>query len=252
MGFERRDRAGHRRVLPERFGSVGNAAALRAIRFRTTIAVWRAHPFFRFARAARSAHRRGVPRVWPASTHVMDVNRLTTSVASPGATESTPAARGGAGGAVPTSGAAETTSTRWSGPGRLMSKLSRLRDASPEQFTQVVSSLVADLRAAAARDTGMSAKMLTALASRLDDIAGGGAISPLEPSPGAASAAAAAPDAPLPGAERSAAQAASATATNAYRSNASFSPGSDAAQAALAQMLDDLDAALKATRASER
>jgi hypothetical protein len=128
------------------------------------------------------------------------------------------AAAGGAGGA-------EAKNTRVSGPAQLMSKLSQLRDSAPAQFTQVVSGLAADLRDVAAQDTGMSAKMLTALASRLDGLASSG--DSLRP--------------------------AGSTAATAYRSNATAEvAGSDTARAALARMLDDLDAALKASASAER
>jgi hypothetical protein len=128
-------------------------------------------------------------------------------------------------GARAASSAADTTNTHLSRPAQLMSKLSQLRDSAPAQFSQVVSGLAADLRDVAAQDTGMSAKMLTALASRLDGLASNG-------------------DAAQPGGS---------TAANAYRSNAAADvPGSDSARAAIAKMMDDLDAALKASASRER
>jgi hypothetical protein len=121
--------------------------------------------------------------------------------------------------------AADATNTQLSGPAQLMSKLSQLRDSAPAQFSQVVSGLAADLRDVAAQDTGMSAKMLTALASRLDGLASSG----------------------------DAGHAAGSTAANAYRSNASADvPGTETARAALAKMMDDLDAALKASASNDR
>jgi hypothetical protein len=119
----------------------------------------------------------------------------------------------------------EATNTQVSGPAQLMGKLSQLRDSAPAQFSQVVSGLAADLRDVAARDTGMSAKMLTALASRLDGLASSG----------------------------DTAHPAGSTAATAYRSNANADvAGSDTARAALAKMMDDLDAALRASASSER
>jgi hypothetical protein len=115
-----------------------------------------------------------------------------------------------------------------------MSKLSQLRDSNPAQLSQVVTSLASGLRDVAAQDTGMGAKMLTALASKLDDIARGGDISQLGP--------AAAPERPA----GSPAGGSNATAT--YRGNAEApGAGGEAHRAALSQMLDELDAALKAT-----
>lgn len=128
-------------------------------------------------------------------------------------------------GAPAGSSRAEAKDTHLSGPAQLMSKLAQLRDSAPAQFTQVVSGLAADLRDVAARDTGMSAKMLTALASRLDGLAS----------------------------SRESLRPAGSTAATAYRSNATAEvAGSDTARAALARMMDDLDAALKASASRER
>ncbi|HTV22635.1 MAG TPA: hypothetical protein VMG12_28295 [Polyangiaceae bacterium] len=149
-----------------------------------------------------------------------------TSSASARRTDPTPAPSG-----------VEATSTRVSGPAQLMSKLSQLRDSDPDRFSQVASGMAADLRNAASKDSGMGSKMLTALASRLDDIASGGSIGQLEPSaspPGGG------------GAARSAA-------VQAYRANAAQEPtGTQGTRAAIAQVLDDLDAALKSSASPER
>ncbi len=162
---------------------------------------------------------------------------------------------------APAATSGDAAAPRVSGPARLMGKLSQLRDSNPAQLSQVVSSLASGLREVAAQDSGVGAKMLTALASKLDDIARGGDISQLAP--------AAAPEdtlgslaARLPLSAPSSGQPPPAEASHqaeleqgsppraaaAYRANAETpGPGVDARRAALAQMLDELDAALKAT-----
>jgi hypothetical protein len=152
-------------------------------------------------------------------------NPVSASVSNPAPVGNTAPVREAEGGGRPASNTAEPKNTHLSGPAQLMSKLSQLRDSAPAQFSQVVSGLAADLRDVAAQDTGMSAKMLTALASRLDGLASSG-------------------DAVHP---------AGSTAANAYRANAGADvAGSDTARAALAKMMDDLDAALKASASNER
>jgi len=149
-------------------------------------------------------------------------SRVTTTAASLDATATSGARR--ADPTPPAPRGAEATSTRVSGPGQLMSKLSQLRDSDPGRFSQAVSGMAADLRDVAARDSGMGATMLTALASRLEGIASG---SPLEQ--------------PEPTVSRSAA-------AQAYRTSASLgSVGTDGVRGAIAKVLDDLDAALKKT-----
>jgi hypothetical protein len=151
--------------------------------------------------------------------------RASASVSHPAPVGNTVPVREVEGRARAASGGAEATNPRWSGPAQLMSKLSQLRDSAPAQFSQVVSGLAADLRDVAAQDTGMSAKMLTALASRLDGLATSG----------------------------DAVHAAGSTAATAYRSNADADvAGSDTARAALAKMMDDLNAALEASASRER
>jgi hypothetical protein len=152
-------------------------------------------------------------------------SRVSASVSHPAPVGNTVPVREVEGDARAASNVEEATNTQLSGPAQLMGKLSQLRDSAPAQFSQVVSGLAADLRDVAAQDTGMSAKMLTALASRLDGLASSG-------------------DARHP---------AGSTPANAYRSNATADVvGSDTARAALAKMMDDLDAALKASASSER
>lgn len=153
-----------------------------------------------------------------------------------------------------------------SGPARLMSQLSRLRDSNPAQLSQVVSSLASGLRDAAAQDSGIGAKMLTALASKLDDIARGGDISQLAPDDALGSleppqrergALAGLAEQPQPGAgpgrqETEHGSTPRASATAAYRAHAEAPSASvDTRRAALSQMLDELDAALKATGSPE-
>jgi hypothetical protein len=151
-------------------------------------------------------------------------SRVSASVSNPAPVGNTAPVRE-AEGNERASNVADATNTHLSGPAQLMSKLSQLRDSAPAQFSQVVSGLAADLRDVAAQDTGMSAKMLTALASRLDGLASSG----------------------------DAGQPVGSTAANAYRSNASADvPGTDTARAALAKMMDDLDAALKASASNDR
>jgi len=150
---------------------------------------------------------------------------VSASVSNPAPVGNTAPVREAEGWARAAPNAAEATNTQLSGPAQLMSKLSQLRDSAPAQFSQVASGLAADLRDVAAQDTGMSAKMLTALASRLDGLASSG----------------------------DSVQPAGSTAANAYRSNANADvAGSDTARAALAKMMDELDAALKASASSER
>jgi hypothetical protein len=151
-------------------------------------------------------------------------NRASNAVSRPAPVENTAPLRHAEGDRARSS-AAEATNTHLSGPAQLMSKLSQLRDSAPAQFSQVVSGLAADLRDVAAHDTGMSAKMLTALASRLDGLAGSG--ESMRPT--------------------------SSIAASAYRSNPDAElAGSDAARAALERMMDDLDAALKASASPQR
>jgi hypothetical protein len=168
-----------------------------------------------------------------------------------------------------------------SAKGQLMSKLSQLEQADPKQFKGAVSSLVAELRQASARESGLGAKMMAQLAGKLDKVIEDGNREGL-----AAATERAAPDAPRaaetsstrasqassdegsdprssasssgagvsgsPGAAgQPAPRAGSATpagAAAAYRANA---PGSgrdeEGARAALAKVLDQLDAAMKAT-----
>lgn len=152
-------------------------------------------------------------------------NPVSASVSNPAPVGNVAPLRETEGGGRPAPNTAEATNTRLSGPAQLMSKLSQLRDSAPAQFSRVVSSLAADLRDVAAQDTGMSAKMLTALASRLDGLATSS-------------------DAGHP---------TGSTAAQAYRSNANANvAGSDAARAALAKMMDVLDAALEASASKER
>ncbi len=161
-------------------------------------------------------------------------NRVGTTVGSIGPVSGSSPGRAAESGATTTSGAGDGATRSVSGPAQLMSKLSQLRDSNPAQLSQVVTSLASGLRDVAAQDTGMGAKMLTALASKLDDIARGGDISQLGP--------AAAPERPA----GSPAGGSNATAT--YRGNAEApGAGGEAHRAALSQMLDELDAALKAT-----
>jgi len=63
------------------------------------------------------------------------------------------------------------TSTQLSRPGRLISKLSQLRDSAPDQFKQAVSTIASELRSVSEQDSGMGAKMLVDLANKLDQAA---------------------------------------------------------------------------------
>jgi hypothetical protein len=175
---------------------------------------------------------------------------------------------------------AATDQTEVSAKGQLMSKLSQLEQADPKQFKGAVSSLVAELRQASARESGLGAKMMAQLAGKLDSVIDDGNQEGL-----AAATERAAPDAPraeasstsasqgprdagadprVPAAspsdagvsgsreaaEKPAPRAGSATpagAAAAYRANAPGGGGDeDGARAALAKVLDQLDAAMKA------
>jgi hypothetical protein len=63
------------------------------------------------------------------------------------------------------------TNTQLSRPGRLISKLSQLRDSAPDQFKQAVSTIASELRSVSEQDSGMGAKMLVDLANKLDQAA---------------------------------------------------------------------------------
>lgn len=60
------------------------------------------------------------------------------------------------------------TNAQLSRPGRLISKLSQLRESAPDQFKQAVSSIASELRSVSEQDSGMGAKMLVDLANKLD------------------------------------------------------------------------------------
>jgi hypothetical protein len=175
--------------------------------------------------------------------------------------------------------AAASDQTEVSAKGQLMSKLSQLEQADPKQFKGAVSSLVAELRQASARESGLGAKMMAQLAGKLDEVIDSGNLAGLaqateraapaapqaaSPSTGAtptANAEASAPGAPETSASNgvsdgrgatteSAARPGSATpagAAAAYRANApDGGRDSDGARAALAKVLDQLGAAMKA------
>jgi hypothetical protein len=71
------------------------------------------------------------------------------------------------------------TNTQLSRPGRLISKLSQLRDSAPDQFKQAVSTIASELRSVSEQDSGMGAKMLVDLANKLDQAANAEGSTPL-------------------------------------------------------------------------
>jgi hypothetical protein len=164
-----------------------------------------------------------------------------TAVGSPIPLSSTSPARPGRVGEEASPATTDATSTLLSGPAQLMSKLAQLSDSDPEQFTQVVSGLASQLRDEAKLDSGVSGKMLTELASKLEDVAHGGDISKIEPPADSLP-----PDGPPPGAGPDLASARAASAATAYRSTSNaLAPDNDTGREAIAKMLDELDAALK-------
>ncbi len=150
-------------------------------------------------------------------------------------------------GAAATRTADGATSTELSASGQLISKVSQLKRIDPDQFKGVVSSVAAQLHDASTRASGLGATMLAVLASKLDDVANGGDIDKLA-TPEGGGARAAAGGEPAPGPDPEGATSA-ASAANAYRSSATV-PETDSGRAALAKVLDQLDAALKATTSS--
>jgi hypothetical protein len=62
----------------------------------------------------------------------------------------------------------QAASTQLSRTGRLISKLSQLRDSAPEQFRQAVSNIASELRSVSEKDSGMGATLLVDLANELD------------------------------------------------------------------------------------
>jgi hypothetical protein len=201
-------------------------------------------------------------------------NKSVTGTSQPGATSpagSVPRGSTAQNGTPETSAAAAADQAKLSASGQLMSKVSQLEQVDPEQFKGKVSQLAAELRQASAQESGLGAKMMAQLAGKLDEVVEGGTRAalaaagrrgPNESGPeglgpsGAPSASGRAESVSNPGALREAAAAAPRTAGTAtparaaaaYRANAP-EPGSDGdgARAALAKVLDQLDAALKAT-----
>lgn len=197
------------------------------------------------------------------SRSVSAANQL--GAASPRAAVPREAAKGG----TPSAGAART---ELSAKGQLMSKLSQLEQADPDQLEGSVSTLVAELRQASAGESGLGAKMMAQLAGKLDRAVENGARAGLvaatkRAAPGAAadpgaarSASAGEPQISLPmhgdaadgaaPAGHSTNRARGATPTDAaaaYRANApGGSSAEDGTRAAIAQVLDQLDAAMKA------
>ena len=168
------------------------------------------------------------------------------------------ASNGAEGGGVATRGIGDATSTGVSEPAQLMSKVSQLKQADPEQFKQVLSTLASDLRDASSQSSGLGAKMLASLANKLDDVADGGDVSQLQSptppqgGPPGPSPAGALPEGPPPAGSPGAAASdpakpRAASAANAYRSRAEPPAEKDESRAALAKTLQQLDAALKAT-----
>lgn len=162
------------------------------------------------------------------------------------------ASNGVQGGGVATRAIGDATSTRVSEPAQLMSKVSQLKQADPEQFKQVLSTLASDLRDASTHGSGLGAKMLANIANKLDDVADGGDVSQLQadaPPPAEPPRGAAPEGTPPAGSPSSDARppARADRAANAYRANAPPPPDKDENRAALAKTLQQLDAALKAT-----
>ena len=128
-----------------------------------------------------------------------------------------------------------------SGTGQLLGKLTRLKQAAPGEFEEVVSGMATTLRAAAQKDSGASGRFLNELAGKLEEVARGGDISTLTPPAGGASM-------PPP-------SAASLHAVRSYRANSVVpppqapGPGDTAqvAKEALAQSLAQLQSALSRT-----
>jgi len=149
-----------------------------------------------------------------------------------------------------------------SASGQLMSKVSQLQQVDPEQFKGKVSQLAAELRQASANESGLGAKMMAQLAGKLDEVVEGGTRAALaaagrrgpgESGPGglgpptASATPTGSESVSNPGAARQAEEAAPARAAAAYRANAEPGSDGDGARAALAKVLDQLDAAIKAT-----
>lgn len=164
--------------------------------------------------------------------------------------------------------AAAPDRTELSASSKLMSKVSQLEQADPGQVKGAVSQLVAQLREVAANESGLGAKMMAQLASKLGEVADGGTRANLAEAAGrgptesgtsglgptqASTASAAGVETPAADAasSRAAAGSASGKAVAAYRAQASTQGSeTDAARDALAKVLDQLDAALKATNSS--
>jgi hypothetical protein len=161
--------------------------------------------------------------------------------------------------------AASPDRTELSASSKLMSKVSQLEQADPGQVKGAVSQLVAELRKVAANESGLGAKMMAQLASKLGEVADGGTranlaeaagrgptetgssgLGPTRVSqPGAAGAES--PAAAAASSPQAAASPASGKAVAAYRAQSDRGSETDAARDALAKVLDQLDAALEAT-----
>jgi hypothetical protein len=124
--------------------------------------------------------------------------------------------------------AKDAASTQLSRPGRLISKLSQLRDSAPDQFKQAVSTIASELRSVSEQDSGMGAKMLVDLANKLDEAANDADLEAQRARSGAAAGDdatdSASAETPLPAGEASTedprARAANRAAVDAYRATA--------------------------------